>query len=741
MMRRMVYLAAGFAAACALCAYVTDGQWMKWILLSAGVLALCTGVLCRKHTGMKRACLGLLGVLLGLVWFAVYDRIYYEMPPGFEEGIHSISAQTLDYSYETDHGIAVDGWMNVEGKPYQIRLYLEETEPISPGTTLTGQFRLRLTLPDGAAESLYHQGKGIFLLGYQRGEVIRSEAEPGWIHFPAILRAKIKFAIDRCFPADTVAFAKALLLGDSTDLSYETDTHFKLSGIRHMIAVSGLHVSILFALLSTITFKNRFLTVLLGMPALVLFAAVVGFTPSVTRACLMCGLMLVAMLFDREYDAATALSFSVLVILIANPLTIASVGFQLSVASVAGIFLFEPGLRRWMAACFPEGGQILKFFAKGMTSSFSTSLSAMVLTTPLCTVCFGTVSLVGAVTNLLTLWVISFVFYGILMVCLLSLFWQAGAVWMAWVISWPVRYVLLVAKLLGELPLSALYTRSDYIVIWLVFLYVLLGIFLFGKNKKPAVLVCCAAAGLCMALLASWAEPTLGDVRFTVLDVGQGQCLLIQNQGRNVMIDCGGDSDAGAADTAAETLLSQGITKLDALILTHNDRDHAGGAENLLTRIETDLLILPPEHSELGEAYEGRTVYAAQDLELVLGNANIKIFAPNFPGNSNEMSLCILFATEKCAILVTGDRNGFGERMLLRTADIPDVDILVAGHHGSKHSSCEELLTATRPEIVCISAGEGNSYGHPAPELLERLQNYGCEIYRTDVQGTILIRR
>ena len=105
------------------------------------------------------------------------------------------------------------------------------------------------------------------------------------------------------------------------------------------------------------------------------------------------------------------------------------------------------------------------------------------------------------------------------------------------------------------------------------------------------------------------------------------------------------------------------------------------------------------------------------------------------------MSLCILFDTEKCDILVTGDRSGFGERALLRYARIPDVDILVAGHHGSRHSACEELLAAVTPEIVCISVGKHNSYGHPAPELLQRLQDFGCSIYRTDQHGTITIRR
>ena len=126
---------------------------------------------------------------------------------------------------------------------------------------------------------------------------------------------------------------------------------------------------------------------------------------------------------------------------------------------------------------------------------------------------------------------------------------------------------------------------------------------------------------------------------------------------------------------------------------------------------------------------------------MTLGTAKIQIFTPRFPGNSNEMSLCILFDTENCDILITGDRTGFGERSLLRHAQIPDVDILVAGHHGAKNSTCEELLDAVTPEIVCISVSQDNSYGHPSADTIERLQQRGCTIYRTDRHGTITIRR
>lgn len=195
-----------------------------------------------------------------------------------------------------------------------------------------------------------------------------------------------------------------------------------------MAAVSGLHVSILFALLTAITFRKRFLTALAGFPTLLLFAAVAGFTPSVSRSCIMCGLMLAALLLNKEYDGPAALAFAAVVMLIGNPLVITSVGFQLSVASVAGIYLFAPGIRKWLVSLFPDnkGKGVRPTLIRWFTASVSITLSAMIFTTPLSAWYFGTVSLVGVVTNLLTLWVISFIFYGLVAVSLVGAFWTGG---------------------------------------------------------------------------------------------------------------------------------------------------------------------------------------------------------------------------------------------------------------------------------------------------------------------------
>jgi len=740
--RKLMWLTLGFGAACGLSVYFLSTEFQMIAMVCLFVAALIFRLMGRINHDQKAAAMVLLGCALGFGWYQLYSHNYLNNAVLLHEKTQVVAVRTSDYSYETAYGTAVDGCITIEDNAYQVRAYLDLKEELPPGTLLQGPFRFRVTTPEGMNTS--HSGSGIFLLAYQQDELSVTAGTPESLRErAAVLRRQIQRILEDCFAGDVCAFVKALLLGDTGDLSYGLDTDLKISGIRHVAAVSGLHVSYLFAIVTAVTFRKRFLTAAVGFPLLTLFAAVAGFTPSVTRACLMSGLMLLALVADREYDRPTALSFAALVMLLGNPMVITSVSFQLSVASVAGILLFEQPIRRWLAAWLrlPEKSIRGKSMAQWFTSSISVTVSATVLTAPLCAWYFGTVSLIGVLTNLLTLWVISLIFCALAAVCLLYPLWETGAVLLAKVVAIPVRYVLFTAGCLADFPLAAVYTKSVYIVFWLVFIYLLLSVFLLSRDKHPAELICCMVLSLCAALTASWMEPALDATRLTVLDVGQGQCILLQSEGRTFLVDCGGDSDSDSADLAAETLLSQGISRIDGLILTHMDRDHAGGAANLLSRVDADVLILPPEYSELGETWEGNRVFASDDLTLSWGNTVLSVYASDFSGSSNENSLCILFDTEKCDILITGDRNALGERMLLRRAEIGAVDVLIAGHHGSKNSTGEELLRAVEPEVVCISVGADNSYGHPSPELLQRLQSFGCTVYRTDQNGTIIIRR
>ena len=743
-MRKLMWFTVGFAAASALCAFlwITEGLMLPALALAAVFAALM--LFGRKTRWLRIPGVVCLGCAVGLLWFQLYSSSYLGLASALDGQNADVTARCTDYSYSTDYGTGVEAVLYLDGKPFRTKLYVSGDIDMEPGDVLTGIFRFKVTTPDGTDARTAQQGKGIFLLGYQEenAELLKLAKTPGWAAAP-ILRKNLKEIIEKCIPSDEAGFAKALLLGDRTGIDYETNTAFKISGISHIIAVSGLHVTILFTLINMLCLKRRWLVALLGIPTLCLFAAVGGFSPSVVRACIMQGLIIMAMLFDREYDGPTELAFACLVMLLANPLVIVSVSFQLSVGCMIGIFLFQRKIYDWM--CDKLGCEKKHRYVRmkrWFASSVSMTLSAMVLTTPLVAYYFGCISLVGVLTNLLTLWVISFIFYGIMLVCLLGWLWPAVGAVLGKIIAWPIRYVLGTAKLLASFPLAVVYTRSFFVVLWLVFAYCLLVIFLLSRNKKPGTLFCCGAIGLCLALTLSWAEILFDDCRMTVLDVGQGQCILLQSDGKTYLVDCGGSDGMQAADLTADTLLSQGITWLDGVILTHCDRDHSGGLPYLLTRISADIIFAPESEEASGISAElDQSLYRVRDdLELRFGDTVITIFGPVIPDSGNESSLAVLFRSGNCDILITGDRSGFGERMLLKRTALPELEILVAGHHGSQNATCTELLEAAKPKIAVISVGE-NSYGHPAPAVLDRLEASGCTVYRTDIHGNLVFRR
>ena len=740
--RILMWFSLGFALSCLLLSYGLSLP--VWIPLIVGAAAFFVG---RRWKWLRPAAVLALGCCVGIVWFGYYSRAYLSGAAALDGQTTQAQIQITDYSQETSYGCCADGVVKVGEKTYRVRVYVNEETSLEPGATVSGTFRFRLTSPGAAEEITYYSGKGIFLMAYQRGGVALGRAEEEhWRCEPARFRQGIREMLAATFPESTLGFAQALLIGDASQLSYDQDIAFQLTGIRHVIAVSGLHVSVLFTLISMATFRKRFLTALVGIPVLAVFAAAAGFTPSVSRACLMSGLMLLSQLTEKEYDGPTALAFAVLTMAVLNPMVVTAVGFQLSVCSVAGIFLCYASVNNWILDKLGrKKGKTLKSRLKSaLSSSVAMSISAGILTTPLCAYYFGMVSLIGVVTNLLTLWLIFPIFVGILAVCGMALFFQTGAVLLAKLVSIPMDYILTLTRLLSRFPLAAVYTTEPLVAVWLVGVYVGLAVFLLRRKRNPVRFASWAAIGLSAALVLSWWAPRK-ECTVTMLDVGQGQCILLQSRGHTFLVDCGGDHDEIAAETAAKALLGMGITRLDGVIVTHYDRDHMGGVPGLLHWVDTDLLVLPDtddrDKGQLMTAGSGERVLVSDTMVLEDGSMKLTVFGPVYSGYSNENSLCILFETENCDILITGDRSAFGERMLLREFKLPDVDILVAGHHGSRDSTSEELLRAVTPETVLISLSKDNNYGHPAPELLERLAEWGCEIYRTDLHGTITIGR
>ncbi len=748
-MRKLMWFTIGFAAACAVGAYL----FLDSKLLICAVICAVLGVLAwfLPQSWGKPAAVVLLGCCIGFCWIFGYQQIRLQPARKLDGQTIELTIETTDYSQKTAYGISADGKVQIEGKDFKVRFYLYQEEPLEPGDIVEGTFRVRLTPFASKQDPTHHQGEGIFLLAYgQEGAEVQKGERGFFTYFAADLRQKILSVLDAVFPEDTLGFARALLLGDTSKLSAKTDYAMQVSGIRHIIAVSGLHVSILFSFLYTLVGRRRYLTSLVCIPALLLFAAVAGFTPSITRACVMQILMILALLLNREYDPPTALAFAVLLMLVVNPFAITSASLQLSAGCIVGIFLFYHRISGFLQNEKRLGslkGKSRKAKIKrGTVSCISVTLSTMIVTTPLCALYFQQISLIGVLTNLLTLWVVTFIFCGIIFVCILGALWLPLGQIAAFAVSIPMRYVLGISDLLAKFPLAAVHTASVYMVVWVIFCYVAFAVFLRMKKKRLAVFLCCLAVSFGVCVGFSWAEPRMDNYRLTVFDVGQGQCILLQSKGESYLIDCGGDYGENAAQMAAHELLSQGIFQLDGLILTHYDTDHTGGVEALLDRISVDRFYLPEPTNEdalgyaLKEEYGSAVCYVTETQQFSCGTAEITVVPSAGATSSNERSLCILFQAEECDILITGDRTVSGEQALLEQIELPKLEVLVVGHHGSDSSTGLALLTATRPSLAVISVGEDNRYGHPDKMVLRILDLFGCYIMRTDMDGTIRIR-
>lgn len=751
-MRALLWIGLGFCAACAVGAYWFSGVLLLVCGICLLLISVITLLLFRKISPLRAAAFAVLGLGFGMIWFQVFSTVTLSEAVKADEKVAFIKAEITNYSYETNYGTAAEAETKLNGKTYRIKLYLNDTVSLEPGDLVSGRFLTQYTGPKGVREETFHSGNGIFLLGYQKDEIrIDHRNDASLRHAPARMRRAILKAIDSVFPGDTAPFAKALLLGDTTDISYETETCLSLSGIVHVVSVSGLHVSILLSLLFLLFGRRKIITPIAGAIFLLFAAAVTGFTPSIVRSCLMNGLILLALMVDRTYDPLTALAFALLVMLGVNPLAVTSVGLQLSAASVLGISLFAGGIGEWICSRFLWGTVKRRSLKHKLREWFATtcsvSLSATIMTAPLTALHFGMVSLVGILTNLLVLWIINGLFVGTILCVLLNLFWGGAARLLAAGLSWGIRFVLWTAGIFGTFPLAAVYTESPYIVWWLVFLYIMLGIFLIAKRKRVFQLSACALVTLAVALSFSWLEPRLDVYRITVIDVGQGQCVLLQSSGRTYMVDCGGDHGEQTADKAVAVLHAQGIFSLDGLILTHYDADHVGGARYLLSRVPVETLYLPVGPGEkqweddIRNSTDARCIWVDEDQQIRWQGATISVFASKSRETSNESSLCVLFQKENYDILITGDRNELGEKLLLTQNHIPRLDALVIGHHGSGSSTSEFLLDLTRPAVALISVGADNGYGHPDRNVLERLKHHGCIVRRTDLEGTIVIRR
>lgn len=766
--RTLLWLTAGYLLALILSRWLLPSFVLPWIAAAplAGLIAVW---LLRQRGGRsdrsgRAAALAallppaLLGAAAGFVWFWGYGALRVAPAEAFAGQERTVTAEVLRYAQLRD-GYSSIRVRSADGLVPHVSMLVydysgDALASLRPGDRVELPLRLLSAAKRSGEDSDWYLSDRILLRGYLNGSV-RVTGKSPWtfLYAPLAVGEAIKKQALTCFPADVAGLMKALLTGDRTEL-YQDDalyTAMRTAGFTHIIAVSGMHVGFLVTLLRLLTRRRR-ITCFVGVPLVLAFLAMAGFTPSVVRAGIMQILLLAAPLAGREDDPPTALAAAGLLILLANPLAVASLSFQLSFAAMAGLITVSP--RMFDALAYDSRGRYrLPRSVPGkalhwICASLASSVGAAVFTTPLSALWFGCVPLYGIVTNLLCLWAMSAAFFLGYGVCLLGALWQPLGIAAGWAAGWLPRYAAFTVRHIARWPMASIYTAGNLGGWWLIFVYVLFPVSYAlrgGERWRPVIPVCCALTGLA-ALSFTLRSALPGTLAVTALDVGQGQCLAAETENGAVLIDCGGGLGVSAGDAAADHLLRAGRDRVDLLILTHFHDDHVGGTERLMHRLEVARLAIPAEYAENDYSAgilelcreTGTQVFEIdRDTLFWVDGLELTVFAPLGEGSVNDAGLLIFGDYGDFEFLVTGDAGAAVERTLTEHRDLGDIELLVAGHHGSAGSTTDTLLDAVTPDTVFISVGAGNRYGHPAAEVLERLEERHIRVYRTDRDGTV----
>jgi competence protein ComEC len=461
-------------------------------------------------------------------------------------------------------------------------------------------------------------------------------------------------------------------------------------------------------------------------------------------------LLLAAMLLDRESQLMNALGLAVLLLLAWRPGDLGEPGFQLSFAATAGIVYLTPTITAWLS----ERG-----WPAWLATSTAVSLGAQAAVTPVMLAHFNQLSLIGVAANLV---VVPLAAAGTTLGMLVLLVALASAVaadvlfQALWLLLLALRAAVWAA---AQVPAAMVHLPAPSwgaIAAWGGALA--LVPYLVGPRRWPRSMAV-ACLGLALALSVwPWVRPGDGRLRITFLDIGQGDATLVElPEGPRLLID-GGPGGARRLDVGervlAPFLWNLPAARLDGVALTHSDADHSGGLRAVLTRFRVREFW---ENGRWGPASEDtlraversgacrRTLVAGQ--RLWLGSALVTVLNPDGtlpldqppPLGDNEESLVLRLDWRGFSLLLTGDLGGPGEARLLASRAPMQSLVLKVGHHGSRFSSSEEFLEATRAAVAVISVGARNPFHHPTPEALGRLEAAGARIYRTDRDGAVIL--
>ncbi len=749
-MRVLATLAFSFAAGIGCAVLLPWDGWQFWAACALAVVSVCFAFFARKWRVYKRGLLILCAFSASLLYFCAYTRLVCADTVSLCPQTDAFSGTAVAYGSATEYGAKI----TLRLRP-GVRAVLYGDESLleaQPGQHISGTARWQDAGRIHETDVTTFTSRGVYVLLYQEGDLTVEQGEAGSILYAPQRIAKAVGELIRRIWRDesTAGFVLAELTGDKSGMADESLAVVSEVGLSHLFAVSGLHCAFLVSLVCLLFSRHRRLACAVSAVLLAIYALVVGLSASVVRACIMQLFLLIGPLLRRRSDGITSLSAALAVLLLCNPYAIGGVGLQLSFAATLGLVLFAPWLYERCRRIYRGKRRTVKYAVSFLAAQLCATLAAMVFTVPLTAYHFNVFILIAPLSNLLLVSAAAWNFIAAFLTVVLGCIWLPAAQIAGYVSYALVHYILAVAKLLGHIPYHALYFSNRYLKLWLPYVYLMAGGCALLRAKRRAV-ICAAALSVAALVLTVWingAEYRAGSMTVTAVDVGQGECVVLTSGGETMVVDCGSsNSYIRAGEEAAAYLNGVGVSRISCLVLTHFHADHANGVSSLMSRMPVDALWIPDMEDEFGvrdrltdlAEQNGTQVCAVRAVSrFTLGDAAVTVYPPVGAGDVNEQGLTILCSAGDFDTLITGDMSAATERQLIRKYELPDVEVLLVSHHGSKNSSAQEFLEAIRPDAALICVGN-NAYGHPTEEAMMRLSASGAAIYRTDRHGNITV--
>jgi competence protein ComEC len=624
-------------------------------------------------------------------------------------------------------------------EPVQLELPPGRAPPQGARLRLVGVVE-RPRPPDGRFDErawLERKGVHVVLRGLSPWQVVGHRG--GLAGVGDRLRAHVSRNVAPGVDGEPRAVVAGIVLGEDEGISQDLRDSFRASGLYHLLAVSGQNVAFIAGGVLGLVW-------LLGLPrwlgqvgvlvAVLAYVLAVGWQPSVVRAGVAGCLVALAWLAARPQDRWYFLLVGAAILLAWNPYTLLEPGFQLSFAAVVAIFVAVPRLGRVLEG-YPMPQPLRPVLAVALACGLGTA--------PIVWLQFGPVPVYSVLANAIAAPVVAPILGLGLASAALEPVVPAAAFALGAANALLAAYLAGCARLVGGLPFAE--ASSGLVLAGLGLLLAAPLLFRHARGRVRVEVV--AAAVLALVAAVAWrAAPTQAPppsgLRITFLDVGQGDAVLVQVPEGAVLVDQGPPEGE-----AARQLRALGVRRLALLVLTHPQRDHIGGAADVLRRVAVDRVLDPalpspsPDRTAAVRAARGRGApieVARADAAYRLGALRLRVLWPDGPGppgqDPNERAIVLLASYGATDALLTAD----AESHVVVPLRPPEVEILKVAHHGSADTALPALLRRVRPDVAVISVGAGNDYGHPAPSTLGALESEaGLRVFRTDEDGRVTI--